>query len=154
HGFTKPDPLLTKELGIPNACNRCHTDQNVDWAITHTDQWYGAKIDSRQRARSRGVAAAPAGAADAADQPLAPIASEDIPAWRATLLLLTRNYASTHPGVREAARTAAKDPDPMVRSAAAQVFSALPDETAALRPMLEDPVRLVRLDAAWPLSPE
>ncbi len=33
HGFTSPDPLLTKELGIPNACNKCHTDQTVDWAI-------------------------------------------------------------------------------------------------------------------------
>ena len=28
HGFTIPDPLLTKELNIPNACNRCHADQN------------------------------------------------------------------------------------------------------------------------------
>jgi len=23
HGFTIPDPLLTKKFGIPNACNRC-----------------------------------------------------------------------------------------------------------------------------------
>jgi predicted CXXCH cytochrome family protein len=27
HGFTVPDPLLTIEHGIPNACNRCHTDR-------------------------------------------------------------------------------------------------------------------------------
>ncbi|MGH7959007.1 MAG: tetratricopeptide repeat protein [Opitutaceae bacterium] len=154
HGFLKPDPLLTKELGIPNACNRCHTDQSVDWAITHTDQWYGAKMDSRQRARTRVVAAAQAGAPDAAEKLLATIASEDIPAWRATLLLLTRNYASTHSRVVEAARAAVRDPDPMVRSAAAQVLSSAPGETATLRPLLEDPVRLVRLDAAWPLSPE
>ena len=28
HGFTIPDPLLTKELNIPNACNRCHAESN------------------------------------------------------------------------------------------------------------------------------
>ena len=33
HGFTIPDPRLTKELGIPNACNRCHTDKTADWSL-------------------------------------------------------------------------------------------------------------------------
>jgi predicted CXXCH cytochrome family protein len=154
HGFLKPDPLLTKELGIPNACNRCHTNQTVDWAIAHTDQWYGAKMDSRQRTRTRAVAAAQAGAPDAAEKLLTLIASEDIPAWRATLLLLTRNFATATPRVLETARAATRDPDPLVRSAAAQVLAAAPHEAAALRPLLNDPVRLVRLDAAWPLSTE
>jgi tetratricopeptide (TPR) repeat protein len=152
HGFLKPDPLLTKELGIPNACNRCHTDQTPDWATTHVDRWYGAKMDSRQRARARVVAAAQAAAPDAAERLLGLIASEDVPAWRATLLLLTRPYAA-NPRVAEAARAATRDPEPLVRSAAAQVLSALPGETETLRPLLNDPTRLVRLDAAWPLSP-
>ena len=154
HGFLKPDPLLTKELGIPNACNRCHTDQTTDWAIAHTDTWYGAKMNSRQRDRTRVVAAARASAPDAAEKLLALIASEDVPAWRATLHLLTRNYATTHPRVVEAARTASRDPEPIVRSAAAQVLAAAPHEGATLRALLGDPSRLVRLDAAWPLSTE
>ncbi|MEZ0276538.1 MAG: multiheme c-type cytochrome, partial [Roseimicrobium sp.] len=33
HGFTIPDPLLTKQFGIPNACNRCHTDKDADWSL-------------------------------------------------------------------------------------------------------------------------
>jgi len=154
HGFTKPDPLLTKELGIPNACNRCHTDKSVDWAIEHTERWYGPKLESRQRERARVVAAAQAAQPGAADKLLSMIASEDIPAWKATLTLLTRNYAATHPGVLEAARTATRDPDPMVRSAGAQIIASVPGETASLRPLLNDSSRLVRLDAAWPLSPE
>lgn len=153
HGFLKPDPLLTKELGIPNACNRCHTDQSADWAIAHTDTWYGPKMDSRQRARARAVAAAQAGAVDATEKLLALIASEDVPAWRATLLQLTRNYA-TNPRVLDVARAATRDTDPLVRSAAAQVLSSTPSEAATLRPLLNDPSRLVRLDAAWPLSAE
>ena len=154
HGFLKPDPLLTKELGIPNACNRCHTDKTVDWAITYTDQWYGEKMESRQRARTRVVAAAQANTPEAAEKLLAMLADEDIPAWRATLLLLARNYAAENPRVVEAARAALSHPDSLVRSAAAQIFSALPNESATLRPLLNDPARLVRLDAAWPLSAE
>lgn len=154
HGFIKPDPLLTKELGIPNACNGCHTDKSVDWAIGHTDTWYGAKMESRQRQRTRVVAAAQAGTPEAAEKLLQMIASEDVPAWKATLLLLTRSYAPNHPRVIEAARTAAGDADPMVRSAAAQVLATVPAEASRLRPLLNDSSRLVRLDAAWPLSAE
>ena len=36
HGFTIPDPLLTQELGVPNACNRCH--ETTDWAIEATER--------------------------------------------------------------------------------------------------------------------
>jgi predicted CXXCH cytochrome family protein len=154
HGFTKPDPLLTKELGIPNACNRCHADKPVEWAITHADAWYGEKLDSRQRARARASAAAQAGTPGASDKLLELLATEDVPAWRATLLLLARPYAANHPRVIAAARTATGDADPLVRSAAAQVLAAAPNEAAALRPLLNDATRLVRLDAAWTLAPE
>ncbi len=154
HGFLKPDPLLTKQLGIPNACNRCHADQPVDWAIGHTDAWYGEKMKSRQRERARAVAAAQAHAPDGAEKLLALIATEEVPAWQATMLLLTRNYLGSEPRVLLAARGAAKHPDPLVRSAAAQILAAAPQEAATLRPLLGDPTRLVRLDAAWPLSAE
>jgi tetratricopeptide (TPR) repeat protein len=154
HGFIKPDPLLTKELGIPNACSRCHADQSVDWAIAHTDQWYGPKMESRQRERARVVAAAQANQPTAGAKLLALIATEEVPAWRATLVQLTRPYVGSEPGVLLAAREAIKHPDPLVRSAGAQVLAAVPSEAASLRPLLNDPARLVRLDAAWPLSPE
>ncbi|MES2695288.1 MAG: tetratricopeptide repeat protein [Verrucomicrobiota bacterium] len=154
HGFTKPDPLLTKELGIPNACNRCHTDKPVDWAIEHSERWYGKKLESRQRERARVVAAAQAHAPEAGEKLLALIAGEEIPAWKATLMLLTRSYAPTNPRVLEAARNATRDADPMVRSAGAQILASVPSEVPSLRPLLNDSSRLVRLDASWPLSPE
>ncbi|QYM78546.1 hypothetical protein K0B96_14770 [Horticoccus luteus] len=154
HGFLSPDPLLTKELGIPNACNRCHTDRSTDWAIAAADRWYGAKLDRRQRDRARAVAAAQQGDANAAAPLLALLADEPIPSWRATLLLLAGNVAPHAPAVLAAAHTALTDDDPDVRSAAVQVSSA--DDTARrmLQPQLHDPVRLVRLDAEEALSPE
>ncbi len=154
HGFLKPDPLLTKELGIPNACSRCHADQTIDWAIAAADQWYGAKLQSRQRERTRAVAGVQNGNAAAVAPLLALVANEEVPAWRATLLLLLRPYVTGEPAVVAAARDATKHVDPLVRSAGAQLLASVPSEAATLRPLLNDPTRLVRLDAAWPLSAE
>ena len=55
HGFTIPDPLLTKELGIPNARNRCHTNDTntVDWAIEWPEKWYGDRMNRITRDRAR-----------------------------------------------------------------------------------------------------
>ena len=35
HGFIVPDPALSRELGVPNACSHCHADQTLDWNISH-----------------------------------------------------------------------------------------------------------------------
>lgn len=53
HSFSVPDPLLSKELGIPNACNECHGDKNIEWAISKVDEWYGDKMDRPRRHRAR-----------------------------------------------------------------------------------------------------
>lgn len=153
HGWLKPDPLLTKELGIPNACSTCHTDKTVDWAIEHADAWYGPKLDSRQRRRARTIAAAQSGRADAVEGLLAMLATEDIPLWRATYLTLLAPYADDERTML-AAKASLAAPDPMERSAAVKFFTPHDDARAWLRPLLDDPSRLVRLDAAWALSAE
>ncbi|MCK8045486.1 deca-heme c-type cytochrome [Shewanella sp. 1CM18E] len=40
HSFSIPKPANTQRLGSPNACNQCHQDKSVDWAITHSSNWY------------------------------------------------------------------------------------------------------------------
>jgi predicted CXXCH cytochrome family protein len=154
HGWLKPDPLLTQELGIPNACNNCHTDESVDWAIAHTDDWYGEKMDSRQRQRARAVAAAQAGGEDGVALIMALLADEDIPAWRATYLQLVAPHADHHAEIVAAARQLADDADPMVRAAVMQALTGVPGQEDILRDGLTDPVRLVRFDAAWGLPAE
>ncbi len=69
HGFTIPDPLLTKEYGVPNACNRCHQDKTTDWALTNCTNWYGAKMERSTRQRAEWIARARNGDASAR-QPL------------------------------------------------------------------------------------
>lgn len=153
HGWLRPDPLITKELGIPNACNRCHQDQNVDWAIAKTEEWYGSKMQSRQRARARAVSSAQAGEEAAPAALLALLQSEEIPAWRATYLSLLGRYVHSQ-SVVAAGELALGDRDPLVRSAAARLLTGSPGSLSSLRPLLDDPIRLVRLDAAWALSAE
>jgi predicted CXXCH cytochrome family protein len=34
HDITVPAPQLTADSGVPNACNQCHLDRSVNWAIT------------------------------------------------------------------------------------------------------------------------
>lgn len=154
HGWLKPDPLMTKELGIPNSCNGCHSDQTVDWAIAHTDDWYGEKMNSRQRARTRAVAAAQAGEERGIDLLMALLADEDIPAWRATYLQLMAPHADHHPEIVAAARSLAGDEDPMVRASVMQALTGVPGQEDILRAGMTDPVRLVRFDAAWGLPGE
>ena len=156
HGWLKPDPLLTKELGIPNACNGCHTDRPVEWAIAQTDAWYGEKMESRQRARARAVAAAQAGSPEAAGKLLDILAVEDVPAWRATCLQLLAPLASGTEETRivAAAEASLAAKDPLERAAAVQVLGAMETTRERVRPLLADPTRLVRLDAAWALSSE
>jgi len=150
HGWLKPDPLLTQELGIPNACSKCHSDKPMEWAITHAETWYGPKLDSRQRTRARAVAAGQSGQPDATAL-LALLKAEDIPAWRATYLelLLPVNTDSAVLAVATESLTAR---DPLERAAAVRLLSGTPQAANLLKPRLQDEVRSVRLDAAWALS--
>jgi predicted CXXCH cytochrome family protein len=153
HGWLKPDPLLTKELGIPNSCSKCHEKEGIDWVIAKADEWYGPKLDSRQRARARAIAAAQARDPASVGLLLSLLKDEDIPAWRATYLDLLAP-AGAEAEVRSSLERALGASDPLERSSAVRGLSRFPAARPLLRPLLADPVRLVRLDAALTLTDE
>jgi len=150
HGFLIPDPLLTREIGIPNACTRCHSDQTVDWAVEWTDRWYGEKMNRPERERTRIVARAYHGDTEIIESLLALIEKETNPAWEATLLTLTAPWIPDE-RVKTIAQKSLDNDSPLVRSAAVRTLSLAGDNDARLREMIKDPVRMVRLDAAWAL---
>lgn len=144
HSFNSPDPLLSGELGIPNACVMCHTDKDNAWAAAAVEKTYGQEPKmARYRNRTRAVHAAMQGHGDL-QALMAAYREEEVAAWRATLLELMAREAPTAE-VLELARAAAKDPSAMVRAAAARVLGA---EAVSL---IHDPVKLVRRAAGWPL---
>lgn len=148
HGFTIPDPLLTKELGIPNACNRCHADQATDWAVDWSQKWYGPKLDRPSRERARLVARARTGDPDVTSPVIDFFRGETNSAWRASLVALLQGRERS-PGVADFLADAAREESPLVRTAALRVLdSARPDLLIAA---LDDSSRSVRLTAAWSL---
>jgi predicted CXXCH cytochrome family protein len=155
HGFTIPDPLLTKQLGIPNACTRCHSDQTTEWLITAVDKWYGARMERPARARAQVIAHARTGGTNYAPDLLRLLRGETNSLWRVVSANLLRHWASD-PSVTAALLARASDPDPLVRSMSVRALEPLAQSGGqpvqlALRSRLDDPVRSVRVDAAWAL---
>ena len=146
HGFTVPDPQLTKELGIPNSCNRCHAGQSTGWAIHWMEEWYKMQRSSRDRARL--IAGARTGDPTVSRPSMDFFKSEPNDAWRASLILML-DGREQDPAVQEFLSAAASDPSPLVRDAAVRTLAgARPD---ARQKALSDPSRGVRLSASWQL---
>lgn len=152
HGFHVPDPTMTKELGIPNACNKCHTDKDADWAIKWTKEWYGDKMDSperkRQRARTRAIAHAYSGDPRALDALLTSHNNETNPYWQASLLQIMQPWAAD-PRVQQLGRLGVHSKESIVRAAACMLLEFSEGNGPWLEPMLKDPVKEVRMAASW-----
>jgi len=146
HGFTTPDPLLTLQAGIPNACNRCHTDKDTAWALSWTDKWYGDRMNRPSRQRALAIAGARRGDPAARDRLLALLSTNEPPYWKAVAANLLERW-SNEPAVTSALVEESKHTNALVRANAAR---SLHDEST-LRSLLNDPVRSVRYQAAWAL---
>ena len=148
HGFHSPDPLMTKELGIPNACSSCHTDQSIDWAVKYAEAWYGDKLaESRQRQRARTISRAYEYDPSALPELFELAGTEDIPAWQATYAGLMGNYLP-NPEVETYLRGLLEDSSPMVRASAIRGLARVAESGEVLLERLSDPVRSVRIDVA------
>jgi len=154
HSFRIPRPDLSVKLGVPNACNQCHTDKTPEWAAQQTAQWYGTAIRDTPH---YGEIIAAARAGDAAGyEPLVSLASDaSRPAIvTATALELLAQYSPAAPSVR-ALREGARHPDPLVRTVATSTLGQMPSvaDLQTLAQQLNDPVRAVRVEAARILAP-
>ena len=153
HGFTIPDPLLTKQFGVPNACNRCHANQNADWALTNVVVWYGDKMQRHTRERAQIIARARNGEASSPTNLEQLLQTEEIPYWRAVAAGLLGNWVA-ETSVTAALRHGLDDTNPLVRSACVRSLAPLAGDevvAATIQKTLSDPRRNVRIAAAWAL---
>ena len=155
HGFTIPDPLLTKQFGIPNACNRCHADKSPEWSLEFVEKWYGARMQRHTRDRAQWLAKARLGDASARDPLVGMLESEDNPFWRSVAANCLDRWIS-EPKVTSALLARLKDEHPMVREKAIRALEPLVQDAragvaGAMQPLLDDPARSVRVAAAWAL---
>jgi predicted CXXCH cytochrome family protein len=153
HSLRVPRPDLSVQFGTPNACNNCHSDRDARWATAQVKQWYGHAPQGYQQFAGA-FAAANAGAPDAQAQLRAIAADGAQPAIvRATALaqvdaaLVKTSLDTLAAGVR--------DPSPLIRLAALQSLASAPPEARVqlAAPLLSDPLRAIRIEAASGLAP-
>jgi predicted CXXCH cytochrome family protein len=152
HSIRVPRPDLSVALGTPNACSQCHADRSAQWAAEIVAGWYPA---GRQTTPHYGTAlhAGRVGAVDVEQQLDRLILDQSQPAIaRASALPLLMPYAS--PASEPAIRAAIADPEPLVRMAAPRALPGSPPPrfVDAAAPLLGDPVRAVRIEAARALA--
>lgn len=153
HGFTIPDPLLTKQFGVPNACNKCHQDKDTEWSLAATEKWWGEKMNRKTRTRATLIAKARQGDPSARDGLIALLESDEMPHWKASASLVLDRWAD-QPPVTEALRRQLKHEHPLVRQSAARSLEPAlqaPGVRTSLEALLNDPARSVRVTAAWAL---
>jgi Flp pilus assembly protein TadD len=152
HSFRVPRPDLSLRLGVPNACNDCHSDKTPAWAAGAVERWFGPK-----RIGFQNYADAFHGAwgesADAGKLLAMIAADQNSPAFaRASALAELASYVS--PSAIELARMGLADPDPMVRIGALDMLETVPaaEVWPIASPLLSDPSRGVRIRAVSLLS--
>ncbi|MCG6967484.1 MAG: tetratricopeptide repeat protein [Chromatiaceae bacterium] len=153
HSMRVPRPDLSVKLGTPNACNACHTDKSNEWAAAAVAAWYP---DSSHRGPHFGEAlyAAANGSPDAADRLSAVAADPAQPAIaRATAIDRLRSLAQ--PQHLFTVQRLLADKDPLVRAAAVRFLEVTDVRTQVDQgwTALDDPDRVVRLEAARILAP-
>lgn len=152
HSLRIPRPDLSVALGVPNACNGCHTDKTAQWADDAVRKSYGHRPEGFQRFGAT-LAAAERGAAGS-DGNLA-VLSNDLsqPAIaRATAAEALGRFPSKT--ALAALQRGLTDADPLVRRASITGLAPLPSEQRVplVAPLLDDPVRTVRIEAAASLA--
>ena len=158
HGFTIPDPLLTKQHGIPNACNRCHTDKDVDWALAAVEKSHGDKMNRRTRSRAQVIARVRAGDNSAKPEILKLLTGDDTPYWKAVAANVIDPWLADAE-VQQALINATGGTNTLLRANAAFALAPAaqagsPAAQTALRRLVADPSRSVRINAAWGMRNE
>ncbi len=153
HSFRVPRPDLSVDLGTPNACTGCHTDQTAQWAETTVAGWYP---EGRQKSAHYGQAlhAGRSWAANRGDS-LSEIAVDAaMPAIvRATAVsLLALQLDDT---ARDAIDQVLQGDEALIQLAALDALESVPPSSRvqAAQRFLTHPLRSLRMAAARVLLP-
>jgi len=146
HSFRVPRPDLTDALGVPNACNTCHTQETAAWAAEAVARWFG---DERAPHFAAAFHAARQGEPEAEFELVKIARDPQQPAIvRGTALSLLAGYnlrlSST------VLEQGLKDVEPLVRIGALRGAARWPIERRwrLTRDLLEDDLLAVRAEAA------
>ncbi len=150
HSFRIPDPALDAAIDAPDACLRCHIDEDSSWSQETMIEWYGP---GRRKHYGEIIARARSGDPNAATSLIRLAGDALYPVnVRATALSLLAGYPG--PATQQAMEIALMDEEALIRhSAVSSIQPSTPQELAKLLgPVLYDPVKTVRIEAARRLA--
>jgi predicted CXXCH cytochrome family protein len=150
HSFSVPDPITTSSVDAPNACTHCHQDRSDEWAIDSLSTWRGKVTINPWTRINRGLEQRDALIFKnyAQSKPII-----DLPSIRrATLTSKLAAFPSQL--AFETASRQLTNTDPLIRRAAisALATASLQTRWPLLQPLIEDPVKAVRLELAPALA--
>jgi tetratricopeptide (TPR) repeat protein len=146
HSFRLPRPDLTLSMKTPNACDRCHVDKPTQWSVDAMAKWYGRTWRPHYgQILQAGRQQQPEAAAE-----LASLAQDRLypTIVRATALAELAAYEGAT--VRKAFTAALTDEESLMRQTAVRHLPVRDpaERLKLLTPLLYDPVRAVRIEAA------
>jgi tetratricopeptide (TPR) repeat protein len=146
HSLKIPRPDISIKYNIPNACNDCHADKSYQWSEDYIKKYYGErKKISYETVLSEGYLQRPG-----ADTSLMSIIKNDLYSEivRATALQYLASYQSMKSW--NLIKSMMDNPEPLIRESAVNSFEAnnIEDFINTLSPILNDPIKIVRMAAA------
>jgi tetratricopeptide (TPR) repeat protein len=146
HSFRLPRPDQSVKLGVPNACNRCHVDKTAQWSDEAVTKWYGpgrrphyGTIIDRGRKQEPG-----------ARDELIKLAGDTLypVIVRSTALTLLDAYPAEE--TNKGLELALMDEEALIRRTALDSMNVSNPQLRQklISPMLYDPVKAVRIEAA------
>ncbi|MDJ0906892.1 MAG: tetratricopeptide repeat protein, partial [Woeseiaceae bacterium] len=144
HSFRVPRPDIAEETGSPLSCANCHADQSPAWAKAAIAKYAG---DARDPGFAAALAAASVGHANPALVDV--VSNSAFPGIARAAAIEALAPPFSEQDIETLVRALA-DPDPLVRvGALASLRGFAPAEKARFAgPLLTDPVKSVRIDAA------
>ncbi len=149
HSFRIPRPDLSEELDTPNACTYCHSDKTNNWAAGYMEQWYGKNLRSNYGA----LIASQLNNSEAGFEKLSEVIADDLfpPHIRSTAManVIQLDALSSHQLLEDKF----SDLEPSIRHTALlhyELYSL--EDIPKILPLLNDPVKAVRIEAAMKLS--
>jgi tetratricopeptide (TPR) repeat protein len=150
HSFTIPDPQLSTVVNAPNACTTCHQGKTDTWAAKTMSDWNTSGRQDIWTVINQGL--------DRQDTLMFrnyvsnPPNLDLTPIRQATLLSKLAGFPSRL--AVEAASKQLTNPDPLIRRAAVSALRPMQPELRwqLLSPLIEDPVRVIRLEVASALT--
>ena len=151
HSFRIPRPDLAEQLATPDACTNCHKDKNSQWAAKSIKQWLGKTPQGYQQF-GPALHALEQQQADALQLTYGVLLNDTPDIAKATVVGHLGEYPSRQTLMTAMQMLRSEDADVRRQSLQASQAFPLQHTVAQIYAALNDPVKIVRIDAARVLA--